>query len=202
MRFFTRRKRSKRLLTERTISLNGEVIPYALLVTAATKYLKLQVTHNATLQVTAPKFLTLQEIEIYILKKQSWIVTTLARMKSLPPQPLKEDTIAEYKKLKDQALHFVQDRIKELNIEFAFTYNEIHIKNHKTLWGSCSRKGNLNFNYKIVLLTTPLADYIIVHELCHLQEFNHSQRFWDLVAKKIPNHKELRKELKLTGMKS
>jgi hypothetical protein len=64
------------------------------------------------------------------------------------------------------------------------------------------RKGNLNFNYKIALLPERLADYIIVHELCHLKEVNHSQKFWNLVAKMMPDYLEIRNELKRSGIKS
>ena len=66
----------------------------------------------------------------------------------------------------------------------------------KTRWGSCSKKGTLNFNYKIALLSPELRDYIIVHELCHLGEFNHSSKFWLLVEKTVPNYKTLRKQIK------
>lgn len=74
------------------------------------------------------------------------------------------------------------------------------IRNQKSRWGSCSTKGNLNFNYKLAIIPSHLADYVIVHELCHLGEFNHSQKFWDLVAKTMPGYKEMRNELKHIAM--
>lgn len=74
--------------------------------------------------------------------------------------------------------------------------NRVAIRDTKSRWGSCSKKGNLNFNYRIAFLPPRLADYIVVHELCHLQEFNHSQKFWDLVSLAVPDYKILRKELK------
>ena len=79
-------------------------------------------------------------------------------------------------------------------------FNKINIKNQKTRWGSCSKKGNLNFNYKIALLPQHLADYIIVHELCHLGEFNHSRSFWNLVAKVFPEYLGIRNELRRSGI--
>jgi predicted metal-dependent hydrolase len=66
----------------------------------------------------------------------------------------------------------------------------------KSRWGSCSRKKNLNFNYKLIQLPLELADYIVVHELCHLQEFNHGQGFWNLVGETIPDYKARRDELR------
>lgn len=79
---------------------------------------------------------------------------------------------------------------------YTFSYKKISIKNVSSRWGSCSRKGNLNFNFRLALLPPELADYIIVHELCHLGEFNHSKKFWDLVALTIPNWQKLRNGLK------
>ena len=105
----------------------------------------------------------------------------------------------KYKKNKDKALSIVKDRIEYFNNFYNFKWNRIVIRNQKTRWGSCSRKGNLNFNYKIALLPPKSADYIIVHELCHLGEFNHSQKFWDLVAKTIPDYLVIRKDLRKYG---
>ena len=64
------------------------------------------------------------------------------------------------------------------------------------MWGSCSSKKNLNFSYRLYFLPEYLSDYIIIHELCHLKEMNHSKRFWDLVALVCPSYKDYRRELK------
>ncbi len=87
-------------------------------------------------------------------------------------------------------------RLQYFNQFYNFSYKRVTIKNTVTRWGSCSRQGNLNFNYRIATLPTDLSDYIIVHELCHIGEFNHSRDFWNLVAKTIPNYLQLRAELK------
>ena len=105
-------------------------------------------------------------------------------------------SVVEYRKLKQFARGFVKEKIVQLNQFYNFSFNRISIKNHKSRWGSCSKKGNLNFNYKIIHLSVELAEYIVVHELCHLKELNHSSRFWDLVAKAIPDYKERRRKLK------
>ena len=70
------------------------------------------------------------------------------------------------------------------------------IRNQRRCWGSCSSKKNLNFNYKIQFLPEHLADYIIVHEMCHLVELNHGQKFWDLVAAQIPEYERYVTELR------
>jgi len=104
-------------------------------------------------------------------------------------------------KYKQKAQALVEQKVKQFNNIYKFKFNKINIKNQKTRWGSCSRKGNLNFNYKIVLLPDKMADYIIAHELCHLKEFNHSQKFWNLVAAAIPNYLDIRTELRGGGLK-
>lgn len=78
-------------------------------------------------------------------------------------------------------------------------YERISIKEQKSLWGSCSAKGNLNFNWKLVLAPPEVLDYVVVHELCHLKEMNHSPAFWELVEQIIPDYKEKRKWLKDNG---
>lgn len=102
----------------------------------------------------------------------------------------------QYLAHKEAARVLVHARLEHFNAIYKFTYKRVVIKNQKTCWGSCSSKGNLNFNYKIVLLPERLADYIIAHELCHLREFNHSRAFWDLVAQTMPDYARARAELK------
>jgi len=92
-------------------------------------------------------------------------------------------------------------KVAKFNKIYGFEYNKINIKNQKTRWGSCSKKGNLNFNYKIALLPERMAEYIVVHELCHLGEFNHSRKFWNLVAKTMPEYQEITEDLKRSGLR-
>ena len=101
-----------------------------------------------------------------------------------------------YLEHREKARVFVHNKIKEWNKHYGFKVGRISIRNQRSRWGSCSRKGNLNFNYRIVLLPQHLADYIIVHELCHIGQFNHSQKFWDLVGETLPNYLKLKEELR------
>ena len=103
---------------------------------------------------------------------------------------------AQYLQYKLNALRLVKERITHFNAFYKFNINKISIKNQKTRWGSCSKKGNLNFNYKIVLLPEAMRDYVIAHELCHLDQFNHSPAFWKLVTKTIPNYKTVKRQFK------
>ncbi|MDZ4284315.1 MAG: M48 family metallopeptidase [Patescibacteria group bacterium] len=96
---------------------------------------------------------------------------------------------------KEAARAFVHARLAAFNAHYGFAYNRVAIKNQRSCWGSCSERRNLNFNYRVLFLPPLIADYIIVHELCHLAELNHSPRFWSLVAQICPQYKNRRKEL-------
>jgi predicted metal-dependent hydrolase len=135
-------------------------------------------------------------IHAFLNRKSAWILKKLEQQKKLAGLPTIKRSRGDYKKYKQDALNLAIARLAHFNQHYGFTYKRVSIKNQKTRWGSCSRDGNLNFSYLLSLLSPELADYIIVHELCHLKEFNHSKNFWDLVAETVPNHKELRKELK------
>ncbi len=104
---------------------------------------------------------------------------------------IKKLTKRDYKKNKELARALVHQKLAHFagvyksRHSIELTYKRVSIKNTKSRWGSCSSKGNLNFNYKIIFLPEPLVDYLIVHELCHLKEMNHKAEFWNLVSKEI-----------------
>jgi hypothetical protein len=91
---------------------------------------------------------------------------------------------------------FLPKRLQELAKEFGFSFNRVTVRNQATKWGSCSSKKNINLNYKLIKLPERLIDYIIIHELCHLIHLNHSRKYWNEVAKIIPDYKKLERELK------
>src|SRR3989344_5298752 len=103
----------------------------------------------------------------------------------------------QYLRVREYSRALVHARIRHFNASYGHPIRKIFIKNHKSRWGSCSERGNLNFNYKVFFLPAEIADYIIVHELCHLAELNHSPRFWKLVERTIPHHRVLRRRLRL-----
>lgn len=115
---------------------------------------------------------------------------------SIVPGLSKKLSRKDYLKHKESARALVAERILHFNKIYQHSYNKIAIRNQKTRWGSCSNKGNLNFNYKIFFLPPAVRDYVIVHELCHLKEFNHSRNFWDLVSIASPDYATCRIELK------
>ncbi|MES2203452.1 MAG: M48 family metallopeptidase [Patescibacteria group bacterium] len=103
---------------------------------------------------------------------------------------------AHYAKHKEAARALVHARLAYYNTFYGHTLRKVFIKNTKSRWGSCSERGNLNFNYKILFIPSELQDYIIVHELCHLRAFNHGPDFWALVARTVPNWRAHRRALR------
>ena len=158
------------------------------------KVIRLMIRRDGSVLVTAPKRISQRFIERFIASKKEWIEKKLEEFKKLPKKEIK-DTKAEYTEHKEAARKLAHERIEYFNSVYKLKFKNISIRNQSTRWGSCSRKGNLNFNYKIALLPKDLADYIIVHELCHLKEHNHSPRFWRLVERTIPDYLKLRKAL-------
>jgi predicted metal-dependent hydrolase len=100
-----------------------------------------------------------------------------------------------YLKHKEDARAYITARVEYWNQYYDFHYGRIAIKDNARSWGSCSTLGNLNFSYLLRFLPPELADYVIVHELCHLREHNHGPRFWALVAQTTPDYRALRREL-------
>lgn len=140
-----------------------------------------------------------REAARFLSQKGDWVLRAVQKLKdhmAATPKRSKKEIQKEYEGNKGKARNLVIERLKHFNTFYGFKIGNISIRNQKSRWGSCSRKGNLNFNYRIALLPPQLSDYIIVHELCHIGQLNHSTKFWDLVAKTIPEHKKLRKELK------
>lgn len=101
-----------------------------------------------------------------------------------------EITQTSYEACKNRARKLVMERLKIYQPIIGVTFARVSIKDLRTRWGSCSSQNNLNFHYKLVFLPPELADYVIVHELCHLREMNHSHRFWALVRQAVPDYRK------------
>lgn len=101
---------------------------------------------------------------------------------------------------KKKAVEAIHDRLQFFNEIYRFPYHKVTFRNQKTRWGSCSRAGNLNFNWRLIMAPIEIIDSVVVHELCHLKEMNHSRRFWSLVEHTIPDHKNRKKWLRKNSM--
>ena len=94
------------------------------------------------------------------------------------------------------AKEYFLERARFFSEKFDFIFKNVKIRGQKTRWGSCSSNGNLSFNYKLLQFHKEVIDYVIIHELCHTKEMNHSPKFWKLVEKFCPDYKNVKKELK------
>ena len=103
-----------------------------------------------------------------------------------------------YEKHKEAARALVHARLEHFNVHYGLTYNRVTIRAQRSRWGSCTKKGNLNFNFALLFLPPELCDAVIVHELCHLKEFNHGKAFWSLVEESIPDYAERKRKLART----
>jgi hypothetical protein len=113
------------------------------------------------------------------------------------PAKSTENSVTMYEAwLKKHAKKTLTERVRKIASELNFKVGKITIRGQKTRWGSCSTNGNLSFNYSLLRFRKEIIDYVIIHELCHLKEMNHSERFWKLVEGYYPDYKNLRKELK------
>lgn len=111
-------------------------------------------------------------------------------------KPRRAPVGAAVEQLRARAKVVLPPRLRELADRHGFTYNRVTIKNNISNWGSCSAKGNINLNLRLVNLPTQLQDYVMLHELCHLKELNHGPRFHALLEAVCPGHRALEKELK------
>ena len=187
-------------ITRERITLEGEVVEYELRVSKVGRNLRLTVHLEKGLVVTIPKRATKLVAERFIKEKSAWILKTLAQFEKSKANAPRKHSAKKIKEYKEKARALVAARLAHFNIFYHFPYKNISIRNQKTRWGSCTRKKNLNFNYKIALLEPHLADYIIVHELCHVKEMNHSSKFWDLVSHTIPDYVARRRAIRLISL--
>lgn len=157
------------------------------------KYMRLAVHPGGEVILTVPHQFSMATIEQFLARHTQWIERSVRKMHHLKPLPGGK---REYATHRESVRALVRERLAYWNSFYRFRIGRVAIKNTRSLWGSCSRKGNLNFSYKILFLPRELVDYIIVHELCHIAEHNHSPRFWALVSKAQPEYLRLRRELR------
>lgn len=174
------------------------------IIRSSRKTIALEIRPDMRVLVRAPYRVADRYIEQFVAARADWIYTHLNKMKEKNRQrantlPVTQLTSGELKKLADDAVSYIPSKVSYYAPLVGVTYNRITIRNQRTRWGSCSSKGNLNFNCLLMLTTPEVIDYVVVHELCHRKEMNHSQRFWNEVAKVLPGYKEQEKWLKTHG---
>ncbi|KKU68517.1 MAG: hypothetical protein UX89_C0003G0019 [Parcubacteria group bacterium GW2011_GWA2_47_16] len=175
-----------------------EVMPqYILKRSARSRHVRVSVRAGGLITVSAPRYTPESFIKSFLLRHNDWLKKKVQYFKKFPEEKL---SLAQEKKLftlhKARAWAIADAKVDHWNRHFKFPFNKISIRNSRSRWGSCSSKGTLCFNYKIVFLPEHLSDYLVVHELCHLKERNHGRGFWSLVALVVPDYALRRKELR------
>lgn len=187
-------------MINKSILLYNRKINYTLRKSRRATRMRLAVYNDGRIIVTLPNRFPETKAEKYVIAKSKWITDKISFFKRLSLSKTFKLKKGDFEKNKQKSLKIIQKRIKHFNQKNIYKFNQLKIKNQKTRWGSCSRNKNLNFNYKVALLPDDLRDYVIVHELCHLKELNHSRKFWNLVQQTLPNYKELISSLKFNGL--
>lgn len=161
----------------------------------------IKITADMQIVVFVPLYVSDNEIERMVISKSKWIDEHMLKVQSTIDErsKLEKITFEQLKELADQAVEYIPKRVKYYAEKENFIYNKITIKNLVSRWGSCSTKGNLNFNCLLMLTPDYVIDYIVVHELCHLREMNHSEKFWAEVEKIIPDYQRAELWLKQNG---
>ena len=180
------------------------------------KTLAIQINPDLSVTVRAPIYASQREIERILKEKEGWIQKHIEKIreqeakrkemygekgeygKSAEREYLSNE---EIHKLAEKALEYIPKRVSYFAKQIGVTYGKITIRNQKTRWGSCSSKGNLNFNCLLMLTPPEVIDYVVVHELCHRKEMNHSDAFWKEVETVLPDYREQKRWLKENGWK-
>lgn len=164
---------------------------------ARARRLSVSVAINGLVTVTVPFRVSESGIARFIRDQAEWIAQTLAKMnRASANQVILPRDRASYLAHKSSARTLIRELLAIHAPRLGLPYKEVRIKNMTRNWGSCSTKGNLNFNYKIALIPRELAEYVVIHELAHLAHFDHSSRFWRTVASGLPDWHARRTALK------
>lgn len=167
------------------------------------KTVAIQVNSDLSVTVRAPRSASEKDIEEILKKKEAWISKHIEKIKKakdrFEAEATEKLTREKVIALAEEALKVIPERVEYFAKVIGVTYGKITIRNQKTRWGSCSSKGNLNFNCLLMLAPSEVLDYVVVHELCHRKQMNHSKAFWLEVEKVLPDYKEVRKWLKEEG---
>ena len=170
-------------------------VPYQI-IKSDRKTIAIQIKPDGQVVVRCPKRMRIEEARRFVESKADWIEKHLENRQ---PQNVVKYTYREIEQLREQARKLIAERVKHFAPIVGVTYGQIAIRTQHTRWGSCSSKGNLNFNCLLALVPPEVLDYVVVHELCHRKELNHSARFWNEVERILPDYKTRRSWLKERG---
>ena len=177
------------------------------LIRSRRRTISIEITPDAQVIVRAPRYASVRDINNFIGEKADWIDKHVKKMQERrrleqereKDNPKQELSPQEIKLLTTRAKRIIPQRVRYYADLMGVTYERITIRKQKSRWGSCSSKGNLNFNCLLMKTPEEIIDYVVVHELCQLKEMNHSDRIWAAVEKVLPDYRDRRRWLKDHG---
>ena len=164
-----------------------------LLVRSSRKTLAVQIRADGTVIARAPRRMPKDRILCFLSEKASWIRMQQGKMQErekMRQQARIHLDAAQEKELRERAKSVLAQRTAYFARQVGVTYGRITVRDQKTRWGSCSQTGNLNFNFRLILAPLEVLDYVVVHELCHRRQMNHSTQFWQEVAQVLPDYRK------------
>lgn len=167
------------------------------------KSLAIIINNNAEVCVRAPKsrFFNIDEICKFVESKKDWIAESVSKVQKNMKERRPELSLIEKKKKREDARNIIVNKVEYFAKKYNFKYSKIRLSSAKTRWGSCSIKGTISINWNLIFAPEEILDYVIIHELCHTKQHNHSDKFWNEVSKIIPDYKNKRMWLKNNGHK-
>lgn len=165
------------------------------------KTIALEVTTQAKVIVRAPLWMPESEIQKLVNDKSSWIEKNVRKIQEQKSINNSFDKLSknELRVLAKHARAVIIPKVEYYAQRIGVSYGRVAIRSQKTRWGSCSAKGNLNFNCLLMFAPERVLDYVIIHELCHRKQMNHSMKFWLEVENMMPDYKKQKKWLKDNG---
>lgn len=163
--------------------------------------ISVEITKDLSVLIRAPLSVSDKQISAFLERKSAWIDRNIEIVKQRNEKNASVTKFSndEIKLLVEKSKEVIPNRVEYYAQIIGVKYGRITIRNQVSRWGSCSSKGNLNFNCLLMLVPKEILDYVVVHELCHLKEMNHSKRFWNEVRNIIPDYETHRKWLKENG---
>jgi predicted metal-dependent hydrolase len=175
----------------------GKEIPYKIIRRRGMRRMLLSISSRGELVMTVPKLAPSMFITSFLRQSSAWIEKHLHHIGT--HRSAREERQREYAARRSEAKSIIERRVSELSLRHGFRYRKISVRNQQTRFGSCSRIGNLSFQYRIAFFPPEERDYIIIHELCHLRHFDHSPAFWAEVGAFVPDHERIRRRLRHRG---
>ena len=183
---------------------NSDKFEYSV-VRSRRKSICIEIDRDLNIKVRAPLRMTDSQIQSFVDSRQNWIRSHLEIMQkrisnmSDEKNPSTALTDADIKALSEQARIYIPSRVEHFAQIIGVTYGRITIRHQKTRWGSCSSRGTLSFNYRLIYGPAGPLDYVVVHELCHLTHMNHSKDFWNMVEHIMPDYRIYKQWLREHG---